>query len=134
MAIGFSTAVRNARLDAITSNAGNGALLELYDGARPATGDAITTQTKLGSLTCDSPMAAGASGGVLTFNPIADDVSADATGTCTWARLTTSGGTFIADFDVTVTGGGGDITMNSVAISAGQLIQAVSATIADGNA
>lgn len=135
MTIGFSAEVRNARLAAIVSAAGNGAILQLYAGTRPATGAAVTTQTKLGSLVCGSPLAPAAVGGVLTFNSIAEDTSADATGTCTWARLVKADGTtFVADFTVTITGGGGDSTMNSVAISAGQLIQAVSATLADGNA
>ena len=134
MAIGFSTAVRNAMMDAITAQAGNGALLELYDGTRPATGAAITSQTLLGTLTCGSPLASAASGGVLTFNALADDNSADNTGTCTWARLLKSDGTTVlADFSVTVTGGGGDITMNTTAISAGQLLQAASATLTAGN-
>lgn len=134
MAIGFSTAVRNAMMDAITTQAGSGALLCLYTGTRPATGGNISGHTLLGTLTCGSPMAPAASGGVLTFNAIADDSSANNTGTCTWARLVKSDGTtHIADFTVTATGGGGDITMNAVAISAGQLLQAATATMTAGN-
>ena len=135
MAIGFSTAVRNAEMHALVTEAGNGALLRLYTGTRPeTTGGAITSQVLLGTLTCGSPLAPGASGGVITFNPIAPDSSADASGTASWARLVKSDGvSFVADFTVTVTGGGGDITMNSTTISAGQLIEAVSATLAAGN-
>jgi len=133
MAIGFSAAVRNARMNAITTAAGNGALLRLYTGTRPATGAAITSQVLLGTLVCGSPLAPAAADGVLTFNTIADDISADNAGTCTWARLATSGGTFVADFSVTVVGGGGDVTMNSVIVSAGQLLQAASATLTEGN-
>jgi hypothetical protein len=131
--MGFSTAIRNASLNAITTAAGNGALLTLYSGTRPATGAALSGNTLLGTLTCGSPLAPAAANGTLTFSTITEDSAADASGTCTWARLTTSGGTFLIDFSVTATGGGGDITMNSVAISAGLAIQAISATIADGN-
>ena len=133
MAIGFSTAVRNAMMDAITAQAGGGAILRLYTGTRPATGAAITSQVLLGSLTCGTPLAPAAVDGVLTFNAIAEDTSADNTGTCTWARLVTSGGTFVADFSVGVVGSGQDVEINSVEISAGQLIQAASATLTAGN-
>ncbi|AEI76707.1 hypothetical protein CNE_1c13580 [Cupriavidus necator N-1] len=47
MTIGMSTALRNARLDAITTAAGASAKLRLYTGTRPATGGAITSQTLL---------------------------------------------------------------------------------------
>lgn len=134
MAIGFSTEVRNAQMDAFVTTAGNGALLRLYTGARPATGAALTGQTLLGTLVLGSPLAPSASGGVITFNPITPDSNADDSGVASWARLVKSdGSSFVADFTVTVTGGGGDITMNSTTISAGQLIEAVSATLAAGN-
>lgn len=134
MSIGFSTAVRNAMMNAVVAEAGNGALLRLYTGTRPATGAALSGNTLLGTLTLGSPMAPAAASGVLTLNSITEDSSADNTGTCTWARLVKADGTtFVADFNVTATGGGGDITMNAVAISAGQLIQAASATLTAGN-
>lgn len=134
MSIGFSTAVRNAMMNAIATEAGNGALLRLYTGTRPATGGAIGGSTLLGTLTCGSPMAPAAVDGVLTFNSIADDASADNSGAAAWARLVKSDGvTHVADFTVTVTGGGGDITMNSVVISAGQALQATLATLTAGN-
>lgn len=134
MSIGMTTAVRNAMLDAITSQAGSGATLKLYTGTRPATGAAVTTQTLLGTLACSDPIGSAASGGTLTFSTITEDSSADATGTCTWARLQKGDGTALMDFSVTVTGGGGDITMNAVDVSAGQALVALSATITAGNA
>lgn len=51
MAVGMSTALRNARLDEITAAAGGSALLRIYDGSRPATGGAATTL--LAELTCN---------------------------------------------------------------------------------
>lgn len=130
MTIAFSTAVRNARLDAIATAAGANAKLALYSGTRPATGGTVTT--KLAELTCNATFAPAASGGVLTLNAITADTSADATGTATWARLTTSGGTFVADFDVGTSGS--DINMNSTAISAGAQVAISSFTITEGNA
>ena len=52
MALGYSTAIRNAMLDAITSAAGASALLRIYDGARPATGGTATNV--LATLTCNA--------------------------------------------------------------------------------
>lgn len=131
MAIGFSTAVRNARLNAITTAAGNAATLKLYAGTRPATGGTATTL--LGTFTCGTPFAAGASGGVLTLNALTADPSADAAGTASWARLATSGGTHIADFTVTQTGGGGDLTMDNTTVEANATLTPGTITIVEGN-
>jgi hypothetical protein len=44
MAIAYEAAtLRSAMMDAITTRAGNAALLRIYDGSRPATGGAATT-------------------------------------------------------------------------------------------
>lgn len=133
MAIGYVTAVRNSRLnavrDAIDAGAGAG-LLRIYDGSRPATGGAATTL--LAELTFSDPCAAAASGGVLTFSAITADSSANATGTATWARAVDSTGAAVADFGVATSGS--DITINSTAISAGVQVSAPSTkTITDGN-
>jgi len=99
MTVAYSTTLRNARNDAITTAAGASALLSIYNGTRPATGGTATTL--LAQLTCNATFAPSSSGGVLTLNSIAQN-NAAATGTATWARLTTSGATFVADFDVGV--------------------------------
>ena len=82
MALAYSTTLRNAMLDAITTAAGSNALLSIYNGTRPATGGATTTL--LAQLTCNATFAPAASGGVLTLNSITQDSSANATGTATW--------------------------------------------------
>ncbi|QEZ47175.1 hypothetical protein [Cupriavidus oxalaticus] len=130
MTIGMSTALRNARLDAITAAAGANAKLRLYDGSRPATGGAATTL--LAELTCGATFAAAASGGVLTMNAITTDSAADASGTATWARLVTSGGTFVMDMSVGTSGA--DLNMNSNVISAGAAVSITSATLTEANA
>lgn len=43
MSVGYSTTLRNARLDAITTAIGASGLLRIYDGTRPASGGAATT-------------------------------------------------------------------------------------------
>jgi hypothetical protein len=128
MTIAFSTAIRDARNNAITTAVGNAGLLAFYNGVRPASGGTATT--KLLELTCGSPFAPASSGGVLTpTNPAAANAIAD--GTITWARLTTSGGTFCQDFSAgkaivtTITGASGaaQITVGSATnIAIGQRV------------
>jgi hypothetical protein len=115
-------------LAAIDADAGAGTL-KFYDGTQPAGPDtAVTSQTLLGTLTLSDP-AGSVTGRVLTFSAITEDSSADATGTCTWARLLDNSGDAIADFTVTATGGGGDIEINSTNIVAGGPIQVTSGSV-----
>lgn len=128
MALGFSTNLRNARLDAITTFVGTGAKLALYSGTRPATGGAITSQTKLAEFVFVNNFAEPAVNAVLDAN-VADDVTAIATGTVTWARLTKSDGTFVMDASA-----GSDFTLVSYQISTGLTVVMNSFTLSDGNA
>lgn len=130
MALGLSTAARNAMLDAITTAVGASGLLRIYDGSRPATGGSATTL--LAQLTCNSTFAPAASSGVLTLNAITADSSADATGTATWFRITTSGGTAVIDGNVGTSGS--DLNFNTTSIVAGANVSVSSFTITAGNA
>lgn len=130
MTIGMSPALRNARLDAITTAAGANAKLRLYSGTRPATGGTATTL--LAEMTCGATLAPAASGGVLTLNAITSDSSADASGTAIWARLVKSDNTFVMDMDVGTSGA--DLNMNSNVISAGAAVAITGATLTEANA
>ncbi len=130
MALAYSTAVRNAMLDAITSAAGGSALLSIYDGTRPSTGGAATTL--LAQLTCNATFAPAASVGVLTLNSITQDSSANATGTATWFRITTSGATFVLDGNVGTSGS--DLNLTTTSIVSGQPVSVTSFVITEGNA
>lgn len=133
MAIKLSAAVRNAMLDAITTQVGGSALWAIYDGAQPAgPGTAITTQVKLAELTCNATFAPGASAGVLTLNSITQDSSANASGTAAWFRISTSGGTACVDGSVGTSGE--DLNLSSVSITSGGAVAISSATITAGNA
>lgn len=131
MTVGFSTAVRNARADAITTQAGGSCKLRIYNGTRPATGGTATTL--LAELTCNATFAPGASGGVLTLNAITQDSSADATGTATWARIVKSDGTTHI-LDCSVGTSGADIVLNTTSIVAGAAVAVTSAVLTEGNA
>jgi hypothetical protein len=131
MALAYIEALRHAQLDEITAQAGASALLRIYDGSRPATGGAATTL--LAELTCNATFAPAASGGDLTLNAIADDTSADATGTATWFRIVQSdGSTHVMDGDVGTSGS--DLNMNSVSFVTGGTVEVTSFVISAGNA
>ena len=116
MALAYLAATRNAMLDAITTSAGNAALLRIYDGTRPATGGAATTL--LAELTCATPFAAAASGGVLTLGAITQDSSANATGTATWFRIVKADGTtHVLDGNVATSASDLNLTTTSIVIT-----------------
>ena len=133
MALKMSAAVRNAMLDAITTQVGTTAKLRIYSGTRPANVAASITGTLLAELTCNATFAPSASGGVLTLNSITSDSSADATGTATHFRLWNSAGsTAMVDGDVGTSGS--DLNLNTTSIVAGAAVSVTSFTITAGNA
>ncbi len=131
MALAYEQAtLRDAMLDAITTRAGNAALLRIYDGSRPATGGTATTL--LAELTCGTPFAAAAVNGVLTLGAITQDSSANATGTATWFRIVQSDGTtFVLDGSVGTSGS--DLNLTTTSIVATQPVSVTSFVITEGN-
>jgi hypothetical protein len=129
MALAYSTTVRNGMLDFITTTIGSNGLLRIYDGTRPATGGAATT--KLAELALSATAAGASASGVLTFSAITQDSSADATGTATWFRVTTSGGTAVIDGNVGTSGS--DLNLVTTSIVATQPVQVTSFVITEGN-
>ncbi len=130
MALAYSTTLRNARQDAITTAIGASGLFRIYDGSRPASGGAATTL--LAELALSATAAGASSGGVLTFNSITQDASANATGTATWFRIVTSGGTFVIDGSVGTSGS--DLNLTTTSIVATQPVSVTSCVITEGNA
>jgi hypothetical protein len=136
MAMSYRLTLRNARLDAITTDAGASALIRIYSGTAPANvGTALSGNTLLAELACSaSAFAAAASGGVLTLNTVAS-AAALATGTAVFFRVYKSDGTTaVIQGTVTATGGGGDMTIANVSIVSGATVSLTSNTITTGNA
>lgn len=128
----ISTAAANACVDALTAliDGGPGAgTVQIRTGAEPATVAATATGTLLGTLTLGDPSFGAASSGVATAAAVTGDSSADATGTAGWFRVFDSTGTAVEQGNITATGGGGDMTLDSVAIVAGGTINVSSWTI-----
>ena len=135
MTLGVATALRNASLNAIRDAIDGGVAegeIKFYTGTRPATGGALSGNTLLGIVNFSDPCAPDAVNGVLTFNSFTDDDNADNTGQATWARITDSEDTFVADVDVGTSGA--DINLNSVDINQGGIIRVTSGTLTAGNA
>jgi len=121
MAITYTTAVKNSRLNAVTTAIGATGVLEIGTAGMG---------TVLATIDLSNPAAAAASGGVLTFSGFPkSDTSADASGTAAAARIrTASGGTDIIT-GLTVSTSGADINLDSVSITIGQTVTINSASI-----
>lgn len=124
MAIALNTTLRSARATAIVTEAGANAQIKLYTAAYAAL---------LGTLTCSATLGT-VSNGVLTFNAITQDSSADASGTFALARLYKSDGTTMVIEGLTVGTAATDIIMNAAAATVGAAISMSAATITEGNA
>jgi hypothetical protein len=124
MAVVYPNAVKIARMAAVVSQAGATAVLEIGNAGMA---------TVLATINLGNPIAGAATGaGVLTLSGFPrSDTAADATGTAAAARIRTApGGTdIITGLTVTATGGGGDITLDSLSITAGQTVTINSVTI-----
>lgn len=120
MALKYSTAHRNSVGTSLVTDVGNAGVLNIYTGTRPASvGTALSGNTLLAALTCGSPFGVNASG-VVTANAIASN-TAVATGTATFFRLTTSGGTAVIDGDAAATAS--DLNLNGgPGITSGQTV------------
>ncbi len=135
MAIQLSTAVRNARLDTVESTIGATAILRIRTGAAPANCAATDTGTVLAELTLPSDWMAAASGGSKAKSGTWQDTSANAAGTAEHFRIYDSGGTVCGlQGTVTITGGGGDLTLDNTSIGVGQNVTITGFTLTDGNA
>lgn len=118
-------AVKHAMLtplrDAIDAGSGAGTI-KVYTGTQPTLPSDAASGTLLGTLTFADPCCATVgtpTAGSLTMGAITQDSSADATGTAAWARIADSTGATVGDIDVTTTGGGGTMQMNTTNIVIG---------------
>jgi hypothetical protein len=130
MTTGYNASLRNAQLDAITTFAGSGAKLRIYDGTRPATGGTVTTL--LAEFTLGSPFAPAASAGVLSPT-LPSNTTGAAAGTATWFRVVKADGTTHV-IDGSAGTSGTDLVLNTATISSGVAVSVTAFTITRGNA
>jgi len=133
MALQFSAAVRNARLDAIETAIGTSAVLKIRTGSPPADVATADSGTVLATLSLPSDWMAAASSGSKAKTGTWQDASADATGTAAHFRIYASDGT-TAHMQGTVGTSGTDMIVDSVSFTAGQAFTISAFTLTDGNA
>ena len=130
MALQFSTPVRNAMLDAIESAVGTSAVVRIFTGSVPASTSTANAGTNLVTWNLGSDWAANASGGSKTFSGTPISANAVATGTAGYYRLYGSDGTTChMQGTVTLTGAGGDMTLDNTSINSGQNVQITAWTL-----
>jgi len=129
----FSTATRNASIDAIETAIGTAPTLEIRSGAVPANCAAADSGTVLATMTLPSDWLAAASNGSKTLLGTWQDTSADATGTAGHFRIKV-GATCHIQGTVTATGGGGDMTLDNISVASAQQVTITSFTLTAGGA
>lgn len=121
MALQHGTALRNGFVSQYEAIIGTAPILTIRSGSAPANCAAANSGTVLATITLPSDWLTAASGGSVTINGTWQDTSADASGTAAHFRLHDSTGTTCHEQGtVTATGGGGDLTLDTVTIVAGQ--------------
>jgi hypothetical protein len=120
VAVSHPTAIRDTLCNTVVDTLDTGTppgklVLQTSGGAAVAT------------LTFANPAFGNSTGGTATANAIVDDTNA-AGGTIAKGEFRQGNTTPVVLFSVTATGGGGDIEMNSVVVSAGQTVHITSLT------
>lgn len=108
----------NACVDLIDAGAGAGTL-KIRTGPQPADADDAATGTLLVTITLPDPAFGASAAGTATAGAITP-VAAAATGTAGWFRVEDSDANTVFDGNVTATGGGGDLELNTTSLVASE--------------
>ena len=119
MPLQFSSRVANGVLDQIEATIGASPVLEIRTGSPPSDCNASDSGTVLATLALPTNWMNDAASGIKTKAGTWEDSSCDATGTAGHFRLK-QGANCDAQGTITATGGGGDLTVDSINFTAGQ--------------
>lgn len=134
MALQFSTAVRNARLDAIETAIGASGVLKIRTGAVPANCAAADAGTVVATIALPADWMNAAAAASKTLSGTWSDLAADNAGTAGHFRVYANDGvTCHIQGTVTATGGGGDMELDNTVFAAGQAFSVTSFTINEAN-
>ena len=138
MPIQYSVTLRNNQLDQIESTVGASARLRLYSGSPPANCAAAPTGTLLVDMALPSDWMASASNGSKSRLGTWSGTGTAGAGSGTVAgyfRIVDSAGTTChVQGTVTISGGGGDMTLDNPNIAQNQTVTVNTFTITAGNA
>ena len=134
MAAQFSVAVRNGWLDNTEATVGTSPKLRILTGAKPATCATAESGSLLAEITYPSDwMGAAAAGSKALAGSWT--VAATNTGTAGYYRIYDSTGTTCHEQGtITVTGGGGDMTVDNTSIATGQTTTVTDKVLTAGGA
>lgn len=132
MALQYSAAVVNAKLDAIETTIGVSAVLKIRSGAAPADVATADSGTVLATLSLPSDWMAAASGGAKAKSGTWQDTSADASGTAAHFRIYATDGT-TKHIQGSVGTSATDMIVDSVSFTATQSFTINTFTITSGN-
>ncbi|MFZ4533942.1 MAG: hypothetical protein ACOYOJ_19290 [Alsobacter sp.] len=134
MALQVSVAVQNGMLDAVEVAVGPSAVMKIRTGPPPATCATADSGSVLATLNLPADWMANAASAVKSLSGTWQDTSADAAGTAGHWRIYASDGTTChLQGTVTATGGGGDLTLDTVTINSGQVVSISSFSISAAN-
>jgi hypothetical protein len=133
MALQFSIAVRNSRLDAIEAAIGASAILKIRSGAVPANCAAADTGTVLATVALPADWMAAAAAASKAKSGTWQDATADASGTAAHWRIYDSTGT-TCHMQGTCGTGSGDMPLDNAVLGVGQSFTVTGFTLTDGNA
>jgi hypothetical protein len=131
MALQYSVAVRNAKLDAVETAIGTAPTLEIRTGAPPANCAAADSGTVLATLTLPSDWMAAAASGSKALAGTWQDTSADGTGTAGHFRIKAGATCHIQG---TVGTSGTDMIVDNTSFATGQSFTVTAFTLTAGNA
>jgi hypothetical protein len=134
----YSESLRNNQLDQIESTVGYAPLLRIFSGAKPASTSQPDAGTMLLQTALPSDWMNAASGGSKTLLGTWLGTGHANAGTGTAAGhfriYDASGSTCHLQGSITVTGGGGDMTLVNTSIAENQTVQITGFTVTAGNA
>lgn len=123
----IADATVNAQANALAALLNSG-YLRIYSGTQPTNADtAIGAQVLLAELRFNATAAPSAASGLLTFNAITDDSSADASGTASWFRCLKSDGTTVV-MDGSIGTSAANMILSTTTITATQKVSCSSFT------
>lgn len=135
MALQLSVSVRNARLDAIETAIGESPVMKIFAGTLPASCAAADDGTVVATLSLPTDWMAAAASGSKAKSGTWNDSSADAAGTAAYFRIYDSSATTChLQGTVTMSGSGGDMTVDNTNFAAGQSFTVNTFSLTDANA
>ena len=132
MAFQFSTTLRTNQAGTIQTTIGASGVLKIFSGAEPANPAAADPSGLLATITLPATFLTSASGATTIAGTWS--TTASATGTAASFRMYDGSAVCHIQGNVTITGGGGNLTLDSTSLTSGQIVAATTFTATAGNA